>query len=153
MKETGSETEKRSESVSFRVTPKLKSRLERHAKREKTSLSDFLSTLISDALAMRDAGELPAAESKPGDPIVVEKLDTILQALDEAKAVMSKLPQPADLLDEMDSRHRRLTELVNEDIGDLRKGLRTALANFMRLAYPKLEGDKITVMVNEAFES
>ena len=153
MKETGKEEDLRRASVSFRVSPKLKKRLEREAERESKSLSDFLHSLISDALAMRHAGELPPAEQKSIDPALVEKLDMILRVMSEAEKEVRKLPQPADLLDEIESRQRRLTEVVTEDIGELRKGLRTALANFVRLAYPKLEDAQVTRMVNEAFET
>ena len=148
--------------ISYRPDPEILARIETvQHETGKKYLSETLAELVQAGL---DARTPPTrSQSDPGPQLtrlvgLLERLTAEAAtprpdpvALDAIAGRLDRLP--AALLDEMDARLGRLAELLAEDVADIRKGLRTAVGNFIRLAYPKLEPEKIIKLVNEAFES
>lgn len=124
MSESG---EKRTASISVRIGPNLKRRLERDAKQEKAkSTSEFLHTLIAEAIAARDARGTTGEGKPPADPATGEKLDRMLQALEEFGTLLRGFGE-AD-------------PDAKESLGKIRKGVR-ALDETLKAELLQLRGD------------
>lgn len=118
-----SDAEKRTASISVRVGPNLKKRLERDAKSEKAkSTSEFIHTLIEEALAARSDEKPPLAPAAaPMDPAMGDKLDEILRALEESETLTGSI------LD----RHEKERHGIAEELGNLRRAVTLALVNVL----------------------
>jgi len=148
--------------ISYRPDPEILAQIEA-AQQEtgKKYLSEVLAELVKAGLEARKQASRPAADSQAQLGRLVELLEGMkpspaapgrdAEALGAIAARLDRLP--AEILEEVDSRLRRLADLVADDLGELRKGLRTAVANFVKVAYPKLEPDKIAKLVNDAFDN